>query len=73
MVAPDPRLFALHKLWLAEQPGREPVKNGRDRAQGTAVLQLLLERLPEYPLDPRVLKGLPGAARTPKLKVPRHI
>jgi len=24
LVAPDPRLFALHKLWLAEQPEREP-------------------------------------------------
>ena len=34
MVAPDPRLFALHKLWLAEQPDCEPVKKGRDRAQG---------------------------------------
>lgn len=73
MVAPDPRLFALHKLWLAEQPDREPVKKGRDGAQAKAVLQLLLERLPQYPLDPRVLKGLPIAARTPKLKVPRNI
>lgn len=73
MVAPDPRLFALHKLWLAEQPDREPLKKGRDRAQGDAVLALLLERLPQNPLDPRVLKGLPAAARAPKLKVPRHI
>lgn len=73
IVAPDPRLFALHKLWLAEQPDREPLKKGRDRAQGDAVLALLLERLPQYPLDPRVLKGLPAAARAPKLKVPRYI
>lgn len=73
MVAPDPRLFALHKLWLAEQPDREPVKKGRDRAQGKAVLSLLLERLPNYPLDPRVLKGLPVAVRLPKVRVPRHI
>ena len=73
MVAPDPRLFALHKLWLAEQPDREPVKKGRDGAQAKAVLRLLLERLPQYPLDPRVLKGLPVAARSPKLRVPRHI
>lgn len=73
MVAPDPRLFALHKLWLAEQSDREPVKKGRDRAQGNAVLTLLLERLPQYPLDPQVLKGLPVAARAPKLKIPRHL
>ena len=73
MAAPAPRLFALHKLWLAEQPDREPIKNGRDRAQSKTVLRLLLERLPQYPLDSLVLKGLPVAARTPKLKVPRNI
>lgn len=60
MVAPDPRLSALHKLWLAEQPDREPVKKGRDRTQAKAVL-------------PRVLKGLPVAARSPKLRVFRAI
>lgn len=63
-VVPDPRLFALHKLWLAAQDDREPLKKGRDRAQAEAVLQLLAERLPHYPLDPKVLKGLPVAART---------
>lgn len=66
LIVPDPRLFALHKLWLAEQSDREPIKKGRDRAQGNAVLTLLLERLPQYPLDPWVLKGLPAAARAPK-------
>lgn len=70
-VAPDPRLFALHKLWLAAQPDREPVKKGRDRAQAEVVLKLLAERLPQYPLDPKVLKGLPLAARAPSL--PRHL
>ena len=73
MIVPDPRLFALHKLWLAEQPDREPVKKGRDRAQGNAVLALLEERLPQYPLDPAVLKGLPRAARTPKSRLPPHL
>ncbi len=37
------------------------------------MLQLLLERLPQYPLDPRVLKGLPAGARAPTLKIPRNI
>ena len=64
LVAPDPRLFALHKLWLAGQRDREPVKKGRDRAQGRAVLELLLERLPQYPLDAGVLRGLPFKVRT---------
>ena len=70
-VVPDPRLFALHKLWLSAQPEREPVKKGRDLAQAEAVLQLLAERLPQYPLDPKVLKGLPGSARVPRL--PDHL
>lgn len=72
-VAPDPRLFALHKFWLAEQADRDPVKKRRDRAQGEAVLKLVLERLPQYPLDPQVLKGLPVAARTPRMDVPEHL
>jgi hypothetical protein len=66
-VAPDPRLFALHKLWLAAQAEREPVKKGRDRAQAEAVVRLLAERLPQYPLDPKVFKGLPAASRPPAL------
>lgn len=72
-VVPDPRLFALHKLWLAEQPEREPLKKGRDRAQGEAVLKLALERLPQYPLNPQILKGLPAAARTRRVVVPHHL
>lgn len=72
-VAPDPRLFALHKLWLGEQPDREPVKKRRDRAQGEAVLNLVLERLPQYPLEPRVLMGLPVAVRSPRMDVPDHL
>lgn len=71
LVVPDPRLFALHKLWLAGQPEREPVKKGRDRAQAEAVLELLAERLPQYPLDPKVLRGLPVAVRTARF--PDHL
>lgn len=70
-VVPDPRLFALHKLWLAAQTDREPVKKGRDRSQAESVLQLLADRLPQYPLDAKVLKGLPIAARTPSF--PDHL
>jgi hypothetical protein len=70
-VVPDPRLFALHKVWLAGEAAREPVKKGRDRAQAETVLRLLAERLPHYPLDPKVLRGLPVGARTPPL--PEHL
>ena len=72
-VVPDPRLFALHKLWLAEQGDREPIKKGRDRAQGEAVLSLVLERLPHYPLDSQVLKGLPVAVRAQRPRAPDHL
>jgi len=30
---PDPRAFALHKVWLSDQPTREPMKKARDLAQ----------------------------------------
>lgn len=33
----DPRVFALHKLWLSKQGGREPIKRKRDAAQARAV------------------------------------
>jgi len=33
----DPRVFALHKLWLSKQQGRHPVKAKRDLEQAKAV------------------------------------
>jgi len=33
----DPRAFALHKLWLADQPDRSPIKKRRDLEQARAV------------------------------------
>ena len=60
---PDPRVFAAHKLWLSEQPSRDPVKKARDRKQGFAVLHLLKAYLHEYPLDEKALRGLPQKLR----------
>lgn len=51
IVAPDPRWFALHKLWLAEQPKRNPLKRPKDRKQGLALLDAVAEAMPHYPLD----------------------
>jgi len=48
MVTPDPRSFALHKLWLSRQTDREPVKKPRDREQAKAVAQLVVRYLPQY-------------------------
>ena len=51
LVVPDPRWFALHKLWLADQENRNPLKRRKDLAQGKAVLDAVAEAMPHYPLD----------------------
>ncbi len=51
LVAPDPRWFALHKLWLSLQAKRNPFKRRKDRQQGKAVLDAVAEAMPHYPLD----------------------
>jgi hypothetical protein len=48
MVVPDPRALALHKLWLSQQPEREPWRQKRDRLQATALAELILRYLPQY-------------------------
>jgi hypothetical protein len=57
-VVPDPRLFALHKLWVSLQPTRAPIKRKRDLRQGEAVAELSLEYL-NLPFDDRFCSALP--------------
>jgi len=59
MVAPDPRAFALHKLWLGRQADREPIKRKRDSDQAIAVCALVLQYLPHLPFQPTELKMFP--------------
>ncbi|GIK25534.1 MAG: hypothetical protein C3F19_02080 [Rhodocyclales bacterium] len=59
MPALDPRAFAVFKLWLAESPERNPSKKQRDLAQARALLALLREHLPQYPMDAAALKMFP--------------
>lgn len=59
IVAPDPRWFALHKLWLAEQDERNPLKRRKDRAQGLGVLGAVAEAMPHYPLDAAFVASIP--------------
>lgn len=61
LVVPDPRYFALHKLWMAEQAKRNPLKRPKDRKQGIALLNAVAERMPQYPLDTAFVSGLPEA------------
>lgn len=38
LYVPDPRWMALHKLWLAKKPERNPVKKPKDQRQGEVLL-----------------------------------
>lgn len=60
VVAPDPRWFALHKLWLADKAERNPLKKGKDRAQGETLLELVDGYMPHFPLDDDFAAGLPA-------------
>lgn len=40
IVVPEPRTFALHKLWLSRRADRQPLKRPRDQAQARIVAEL---------------------------------
>ena len=61
IVAPDPRWMALHKLWLADKPGRSALKVDKDRAQGRALLAAVRAHMPQFPLDQTFDAGVPDA------------
>ena len=60
IVAPDPRWFALHKLWLGAQAKRNPLKRRKDVAQGKALLDAVADAMPHYPMDSEFAAGLPA-------------
>jgi hypothetical protein len=59
MNVPDPRAFAIHKLWLSKQPIRGPAKARRDQAQAFAVAALVMSELKHLPFDGRALRMMP--------------
>lgn len=59
LCAPDPRYFALHKIWLSNRPGRPAVKRAKDKRQGETLLRVVKDRMPHYPLDDAFVAGLP--------------
>ncbi len=63
IVAPDPRWFALLKLWLADQDKRTPLKRRKDRLQGQLLLDAVMEQMPHYPLDAAFEAELPDELR----------
>ncbi|MFL6845779.1 MAG: GSU2403 family nucleotidyltransferase fold protein [Allosphingosinicella sp.] len=64
IVAPDPRAFALHKLWLSRRNDRDPVKRRRDAAQAGLVAAMLAAVLPHYRFDDPVLDAFPAEVRS---------
>jgi hypothetical protein len=65
IVAPDPRWFALQKLWMARQTKRNPLKRPKDRKQGLALLNAVAEAMPQYPLGADFEAGLPDELVAP--------
>ncbi|WP_274630700.1 nucleotidyltransferase domain-containing protein [Arvimicrobium flavum] len=61
LVVPDPRAFAVHKLWLSEQPDRNPAKRRRDRQQAEMVAQVTARYLQHLPFETTALKSFPRA------------
>lgn len=63
IVAPDPRWFALHKLWMSHQAKRNPLKRPKDHKQGIALLDAVATAMPHYPLDDAFEASLPNELR----------
>ena len=59
VVAPDPRWFALHKLWMSDQEKRNALKRPKDRKQGIRLLDAIAAYMPHYPLDDAFASALP--------------
>ena len=53
----------MHKLWLSDQPERNPLKVQKDRRQGLGVLDAVAEAMPHYPLDSEFVAAIPAELR----------
>lgn len=58
IVCVDPRIFALHKAWLSQEPSRQPQSRPRDLEQARIAAKLATERL-NLKMDKRLLRHLP--------------
>lgn len=59
IIAPDPRWYALQKLWMSAQEKRNSLKRPKDRRQAMAVLNAVKAAMPHYPLDAAFEAELP--------------
>ncbi|WP_112097752.1 GSU2403 family nucleotidyltransferase fold protein [Mesorhizobium hawassense] len=69
----DPRVFALHKAWLARRPDRSAVKASRDREQSEAAA-LIAEQYLKLPMDEdeEYLAAFPAALREARSTLAPH-
>jgi hypothetical protein len=59
IVAIDPRVFAVHKEWIAKDPARDPAKRQRDAGQARAVAEIVATRLLHLPFEAEELRMMP--------------
>jgi len=59
MSVPDPRSFALHKIWVSEREDRDPLKQLRDKDQAHLVAALIARYLPHLSFEDPALNALP--------------
>jgi len=59
MIVPDPRLYALHKLWLSKSPDRNPLKKNKDKNQALDLIDMVKRFMPHYPFDQDFIAILP--------------
>lgn len=61
MIAPDPRAFMCHKLWVAQRDDRDPLKKRRDLRQAHTLAEMLVTRMPSMRLDDQSLNAVPSS------------
>lgn len=61
LVTIDPRVFAIHKHWIANRPDRDPLKRRRDAEQARTVAALTRRYLGHLPFEASELLMLPRA------------
>ncbi len=64
LTVPDPRFMALHKLWLADKPERNPAKRDKDRRQGDVLLDAVRHFMQaSHPINVDFVLDLPEMLR----------
>lgn len=63
LVVPDPRWFALQKLWMSVQAKRNALKRRKDEKQGIALLNAIQDGMPQFKMDETFEVELPAELR----------